>query len=345
MEYAGAYYHVMARGNRRKNIFEDDDDRRFFLQVLGEVCGRTGWRVHAWVLMGNHYHLLIETPAANLVEGMKWVQNTYTRRFNVRRRAWGRVFGDRYKAVVVEGDAPDYYRRVVEYIHLNPVRARLVDVHQGGSILDYAWSSVAGGYALAPDRRAHWLAAAEGLRRLDYEDSVAGRRRMVEELDRRAKAERDESGIVPLPENFDARMSHLRRGWYWGSEAFAEKMRGLLKSKTAASRSRAYRGSPERQAHNLQRAEELVTEGLRMANLEEGDLATLPGGDHRRLEIARAVRSHTTVSLGWIAARLKMKSAANVGQQLRTEKLGAAHRRAIVAIAGELNCLDEKSEG
>ena len=99
IEYPGAFYHVMARGNRREAIFGDDDDRRFFLQTLGEACGMTGWRVHAWVLMSNHYHLFIETPEANLVAGMQWLQNTYTRRFNTRHRLWGRLFGDRYKAV------------------------------------------------------------------------------------------------------------------------------------------------------------------------------------------------------------------------------------------------------
>ena len=104
----------------------------------------TGWRVHAWVLMGNHYHLFIETPEANLVEGMKWLQNAYTRRFNVRHGKWGRLFGDRYKAVVVEGAAGDYYRTLLDYIHLNPVRAGIVVPQRGQSVMDFPWSSVAG---------------------------------------------------------------------------------------------------------------------------------------------------------------------------------------------------------
>ena len=78
IEYPGAFYHVMARGNRRAAIFEDDTDRHFFLKTLGEACARTGWRLHAWVLMGNHYHLLIETPEPNLVAGMQAVaQHVY----------------------------------------------------------------------------------------------------------------------------------------------------------------------------------------------------------------------------------------------------------------------------
>jgi putative transposase len=88
----------VVRGNRSDAIYLDDDDRRFFLATLGEACGMTGWRVHAWVLMHNHYHLCIETPEANLVAGMQWLQNTVTRRFNVRHKKRGRLFGDRYKA-------------------------------------------------------------------------------------------------------------------------------------------------------------------------------------------------------------------------------------------------------
>ena len=120
IEFPGAFYHVMARGNRREAIFPDDDDRRFFLHTLGEACGRTGWRVHAWVLMGNHYHLLVETPEPNLSVGMKWLQNAFTRRFNVRHRQWGRVFGDRYKAVLVDAGSGWHVETVLDYIHLNP---------------------------------------------------------------------------------------------------------------------------------------------------------------------------------------------------------------------------------
>ena len=95
---------MMARGNRREVIFHDDEDRRFFLNALSEACAMTGWKVHAWVLMGNHHHLFIETTEPNPVAGTRWLRNTVTRRYNVRHRAWGRLlFGDRYKALPVEG--------------------------------------------------------------------------------------------------------------------------------------------------------------------------------------------------------------------------------------------------
>jgi putative transposase len=186
IQAAGAFYHVMARGNRREDIFHDDDDRRFFLHTLSQACEMTGWRVHAWVLMGNHYHLFIQTPEPNLVAGMSWLQNTLTRRYNVRHRKWGRLFGDRYKAVIVQGEDRYHYQTLMDYIHLNPVRARMIQPKKGQSVLDYTWSSLASAYAVVRKRRAKWMAAEEGLKAFDLEDTVPGRRKMVERLDRRA---------------------------------------------------------------------------------------------------------------------------------------------------------------
>jgi putative transposase len=84
LEYAGAIYHVMSRGNRREAIFRDRKDYETFVGTLAEACGKTGWQVHAWCLMRNHFHLVIETPGANLVVGMKWLLGVYTKRFNIR---------------------------------------------------------------------------------------------------------------------------------------------------------------------------------------------------------------------------------------------------------------------
>jgi putative transposase len=178
LEFPSALYHVLARGNRRESIFHDDDDRRFFLAALSEACAMTGWRVRAWVLMGNHDPLFIETPEANLVAGMSWLQNTVTRRHNVRHMAWGRLFGDRYKAVRVDCADTYNYRTLADCIHLNPVRARLIQPKKGRSVLDYPWSSVAGGWALPLRKRPKWLAGEDGLNRFDLLDTVAGRRRM-----------------------------------------------------------------------------------------------------------------------------------------------------------------------
>lgn len=320
IEFAGAFYHVMARGNRREAIFLDDEDRHFFLKVLSQACGQTGWRVHAWVLMRNHYHLCLETPEPNLVEGMKWVQNTYTRRFNLRHGQWGRLFGDRYKSVVVEGDLPQYYGTLLDYIHLNPARSGLVKPLSGESVLDYPWSSLAGGYALPSEQRPKWLAAEYGLELLGFNDTTAGRRKLVESLDRRILEEGDQSGLVPLPEEVDARMSHLRRGWFWGGQEFREKLLCRLEGKFERPHSRAYRRTPERLAHGLEQAEQLVVDGMAASGLTEEDLATTPGSEACKVALAKLVRGRTTASLSWIANRLVMGGTANAGHYVRTRK-------------------------
>src|SRR6266852_5938423 len=98
VQYPGAIYHLMNRGDRRQNIFADDQDRHRFLKTLGEACEKTGWQVHAYCLMSNHFHLVLETPQPNLALGMKWLLGTYTQRFNRRDRHWGHPFGVRYNA-------------------------------------------------------------------------------------------------------------------------------------------------------------------------------------------------------------------------------------------------------
>ena len=319
IEFPGAFYHVMARGNRREAIFKDDLDRSRFVETLGEACGMTGWRVHAFVLLSNHYHLMLETPEPNLVAGMKWLQNTVTRRFNVRHRAWGRVFGDRYKAVLVEGGEQFYYETLMDYIHLNPVRARLVRLGKGKSLLDYRWSSLAMGYGLPPRKRPPWLAVAKGLAVFGFADTANGRRRMVERLERRAMEEGSRrAGIVPLPEEMDARSSHLRRGWYWGRQRFAEQMLKLTEGSLARRKSRAYGKTAVSQAHGLEKAERWLQHGLAAAGLmDKEELLKARGSDPRKVALAQLLWRRTTVSQAWLAERLAMRSAANVSQLLR----------------------------
>jgi REP element-mobilizing transposase RayT len=108
IQYPGAIYHVMNRGDRREAIFEDDEDRQRLLKALTEACEKTGWQVHAHCLMRNHFHLVIETPQPNLVAGMKWLLGTYTSRFNRRHKEFGHLFSGRYKALIVDGSGNGY---------------------------------------------------------------------------------------------------------------------------------------------------------------------------------------------------------------------------------------------
>ena len=126
-------------------IFLVNVDRHDFLKTLAEACQKTGWQVHAYCLMSNHYHLVVETPNANLVAGMEPPQSTYTIRLNNRHKLIGHVLSGRYKAQLVEGSSNGYLRTACDYVHLNPVRAGLLKAEE--RLLSYPWSSF--GYYLA----------------------------------------------------------------------------------------------------------------------------------------------------------------------------------------------------
>jgi len=134
LEFPGALYHVTSRGDRREPIYDDNEDRLLFYEVLKEVYKRYRWRIHAYCLMDNHYHLLIETPDSNLSMGMRHLNGVYTKRFNSKQRRVGHVFQGRYKAVIVQKE--DYLLELSRYIVLNPVRAKMVR-----SAKDWPWSS------------------------------------------------------------------------------------------------------------------------------------------------------------------------------------------------------------
>jgi REP element-mobilizing transposase RayT len=124
LEFAGATYHVTARGDGREDIYLSDADRRLFLAVLGSVAERFNWTIHAYCLMSNHYHLLVETPEGNLSKGMRQLNGVYTQDFNRTHHRVGHVFQGRYKAILVEKEA--YLLELVRYVVLNPVRAGMV---------------------------------------------------------------------------------------------------------------------------------------------------------------------------------------------------------------------------
>src|SRR6266567_152441 len=121
---------MINRGDRREPIFKDDWDRQRFLDTLSQACQKTGWQVHAYCLMRNHFHLVMETPQANLVAGMKWLSGVYTKRFNIRHKLCGHLLAGRYKALVVDGSGNGYLRTVCDYVHLNPERANLIKAEQ-----------------------------------------------------------------------------------------------------------------------------------------------------------------------------------------------------------------------
>jgi len=136
IEYPGAIYHITSRGNGRGDIYQNDDDRENFLDVLASVIVRFGWICHSYCLMGNHYHLLIETPEPTLCGGMRQLNGVYTQRYNRSHNHVGHVFQGRYKAIVVDRDV--YLLELCRYVVLNPVRAKMVK-----NVREWIWSSYA----------------------------------------------------------------------------------------------------------------------------------------------------------------------------------------------------------
>ena len=134
IEYPGAVYHVTSRGNEKKPVFKDEADRQNFLNTLQHVNKRYNWICHAYCLMTNHYHILIETPEGNLSIGMRQINSVYTQLFNKRHGRTGHLFQGRYKAILIQKDS--HLLEVCRYVVLNPVRAKMVEKPD-----DYAWSS------------------------------------------------------------------------------------------------------------------------------------------------------------------------------------------------------------
>ncbi len=174
IEYPGAHYHVTSRGNERKDVFKSQKDREQFVQYLESAVNRYDAVIHAYCLMSNHYHLLLETPSANLSKIMQHINGAYTNYYNIKRKRTGHLFQGRYKSIVIEADK--YAQELSRYIHLNPVRANMVckpEEYRWSSYLDY----------IGARKRPEWL---ETSFILDFfgkgEERFGKYRRFVEEL-------------------------------------------------------------------------------------------------------------------------------------------------------------------
>jgi REP element-mobilizing transposase RayT len=287
IEYPGATYHTMNRGDRREPIFKDDADRQRFVETLAEACAKTGWQVHAYVLMPNHFHLVVETPQPNLVAGMKWFLGTYTGRFNRRHKLFGHLFSGRYKSLFVDGSGGGYLKSVCDYVHLNPARAKRVNADR--PLRSFVWSSWPA-YLRAPARRPAWLRVDRLLGQWGVpKDSPAGRRRLEQALEARREAEADEE--------FKA----IRRGWCLGAETFRQELLAQMSQRIGAEHY-----GVERTETAAARAERIIAAELKRRRWPEAELRTRPKGDAAKLAMAARLRAETTQTVEWIAARLGM---------------------------------------
>ena len=300
IEFPGAVYHVMARGQRRDLIFRYDADCADFLELLGKACQRFGWRVFGYVLMGNHYHLLLETTEPNLSQGMHWLQTSYGTRHRLRHGLSGMVFGGRYKALLIERDGL-HLGTVLDYLHLNPWRAGLVTLEEG--LETYRWSSLPV-YLALPRSRPIWLDAAGGLVWLDLPDTASGRRKFLQRIEDRA------SGGTRLSD--EARevetnwMTQVQRGWCFGGQRFREAMLEKAKAKLGKSRNVAGVDARVRKEVSRKRAEQLLQKGCELWGWEVKELQRRATGDQEKVVLDWMLREQTSVSLGWLSENLNL---------------------------------------
>ena len=301
VEYEGAIYHVMSRGDRREPIFKDDADRELFLATLEECCTKTDWQVHALCLMPNHFHLIIETPKANLVAGMKWLLGTYTGRFNRRHKVVGHLFSGRYKSLIVDGSGRGYLKTVCDYVHLNPARANLLGSE--AVLGSYRWSSYRW-YVGAPGKRPDWLRVDRLLGEMGIaKDSKAGREHFGGLMEERRRQENSRQ------------YKPLRRGWSLGDQRFRKELLAQMAERVGESHYGA-----ERQETGEAKAEGIVAEELRRRRWAEADLERRRKGDREKVRIATRLRRESIMTLKWIARRLHMGSWTHVSNCLAAPK-------------------------
>jgi putative transposase len=299
VQYSGALYHVLSRGDRREPIFKDDQDRLCFMECLAAVCAKTGWQVHAYCLMPNHFHLVIETPQANLVVGMKWLLGTYTGRFNRRHKLFGHLFSGRYKSLIVDGSGTGYLKTVCDYVHLNPVRAKMIPPE--AKLAGYRWSSFHL-YLMPARKRPPWLRVdrllgEHGIPR----DTPAGLRQFAAGMESRRASENGQELKV------------VRRGWFLGEAAFRKELLAQMHEQRGPNHY-----GEERRESDEEKARQIIQAELKRRKWVKDELLVRRKGDKGKVEIARRLRGETTMTLKWIAEHLTMGSWTNVSNLLAT---------------------------
>jgi len=303
IEYPGAAYHVINRGNYRADIFATDGAREAFIKALDEACERTGWIIHAWCLMSNHYHLALSTPQPNLADGMQWFQGTFCTRFNRFRNEKGHVFQGRYKAFNIQPGRT--LGSVCHYTHLNPIRAKMMSMEQ---LAKWPWSSLA--WILKPQKRKVWFSTQVALHQsAELEDTPAGRRAYVEYLAWLSADEEEQKRQC---------FERMTKGWIMGSEDFArrilheaDKLPEAVQQEFGATREEIW-------------AKELTA---LKARLDAGEMRERAKSADWKVALAAEMKRHTTATNRWLSEALGMGSMFTVSRLTKECRTG---RRAVI---------------
>jgi putative transposase len=290
IQFPGAMYHIINRGNYRRDLFETTGAAMGFERAVGEARQAFAWHIHAFAIMRNHFHLALTTPFPNLVEGMHWLQTTFAARFNRFRSENGHLFQGRYQSPLIQDAAA--LTRVVDYIHLNPVSAGIVPAH---SVANFRWTSLA---RFVKGPRPVWLSPASWLKQLQLDDSHSGWAGYVEHL----------LSIANNPlEQQNCDFDEISRGCHVGT----------LSWRRALAREHQHRALeqdlPHAEIAGLKEArwQTVLESALRFRGLTEAQCA----GEQRsrwKIEIAHMLRKHAGAPYRWIANALLMGSPLSV---------------------------------
>jgi putative transposase len=284
IEFPGALYHVMNRGNHLERIFRDNVDRTNLLTVLGQTAQSAGWSIHSYCFMSNHYHLLLETHRATLVKGMQYLNSTYTRRYNLRHKSFGHLFQGRYKALLIDPKNPNYFLTVSDYIHLNPLRARVLKDLQ--SLYKDPWNS-AGWIAAKRPKMPDWL-------KWQRVYAELGHRKRTLSAIRDYRRHLQERSLDPDDPQLYGK---VRRGWCLGSEQFIEEMKEKLHA--LGQRDRETWNDEASEELEEDRASRLLLKAARRLGYEHWQRAM--GFD--RILLCRLIRQRTQVPVKWLAGQ------------------------------------------
>lgn len=302
LQYEGGIYHVINRGNYRSALFRAERTKAAFLECLGETCTKTGWRIHAWCIMSNHFHLAVETPRGNLAEGMRWLQGTFATRFNRMRRVQGHLFQGRYKSLIVESG--EYLGALCHYINLNPVRAGLCSVQD---LVDWKWCSVR--WLRNPKQRPKWFDPTDALQRAGgLRDTPAGRRKYLDYLDWLQEEE---------PARKQLQFEKMSKGWTIGSTEFRK---ALIKENRDLVAQRALGADVEMAEAQEQAHQELLDQLLHRLGQTRRSMAAAGKFESWKVALAAAMKARTTVTNRWLSNNLAMGSLHEVSRQVSNWK-------------------------
>lgn len=303
-------YHVINRGNYRTWIFADGATRSAFEHCLFEACERSEWLLHAFVIMFNHFHLALETPLGNLVAGMQWLESTFANRFNRFRREQGHLFQSRYKSLLVE--AGEALGAVCDYIHLNPVRAELVDA---AGLLNYRHSSY---WYLHQKTRPTFLHPATALAAsCGLADSPIGRDVYAQYLAWQAA-----EGPVGRNEAYVS----MSKGWALGSDGFKA---ALVKNFSLDPDVRAWDVDGARDVRFL-RWQSALTIALRRLGKEGSDRTSERKSAPWKVALAVHLKQSTEASNAWLNDQLHMGSAVALSQYVSAYRHGRSPDQSLI---------------